>query len=111
MMMVVREGRDDAGAELVRFGVDQFERGGLLQMVVQEPGVIEQALQDQGLPAGHRAALTAHDRAVGELGTDRLVRAPVNGLAGTSPLPTAAAGFESARRTRGEGASGAKTPA
>ena len=54
MMMVVGEGRDDAGAQLVGFGVSQFQRRHLLQMVVQQPGVVNQGLQDQGLPAGER---------------------------------------------------------
>ena len=61
--MVVGKGGDDAGAELVGLGMGQFQRGHLLQMVVQQPGVVDQGLQDQGLPAGERAALAAHDRA------------------------------------------------
>ena len=63
MVMVVGEGGDDAGAQLVRLGMGQFQRRHLFQMVVQQPGVIDQGLQDQRLAAGHRAALAAHDRA------------------------------------------------
>ena len=44
-------------------------------MVVQQPGVVDQGLQNQRLAAGHRAALAAHDRAGRELGAGRLVGA------------------------------------
>ena len=54
MVVVVGEGGDDAGAQLVGLGMGQFEGGHLLQMVVQQPGVVDQALQDQRLPAGER---------------------------------------------------------
>src|SRR6266581_249301 len=71
--MIVGEGGDDAGAELVGLGVGHFQRRYLLQMVVQQPGVVDQALQDQRLAAGDRAALAAHDRAVRKLRARRLV--------------------------------------
>jgi hypothetical protein len=35
----------------------QFERGDFLQMIVQQPGVIEQRQQDQGLAPRQRTAL------------------------------------------------------
>jgi len=70
---------DDGGAELVRLAIRQVERGHLLQMVVQQPGVVEQALQDQGLATGHGAALAAHDRARCQLRTRRLVGAAGEG--------------------------------
>ena len=57
--MVVGEGRDNAGAELVGLGMGQFQGRHFLQMVVQQPGVVDQGLQDQRLAAGHRAALAA----------------------------------------------------
>ena len=61
------------GAELVGLGMGQFQRRHLLQMVVQQPGMVDQGLQNQRLAAGNRAALAAHDRAQGELGAGRLV--------------------------------------
>jgi len=68
LVMVGCEGRDDGRAELVGFGMGHFQRRHLFQMVVQQPGVIDQGLQDQRLAAGQSAALAAHDRAQGELG-------------------------------------------
>ena len=62
------EGIDDAGAQFVRLGMGQFQRRHLLQMVVQQPGMIDQGLQNQRFPARDRAALAAHDRAGRELG-------------------------------------------
>src|SRR6185437_17174827 len=38
MVMVVGEGRDDAGAELVSLAMDEFQGRHLLQMVMQQPG-------------------------------------------------------------------------
>src|SRR5581483_5843386 len=73
MVVVVGKGRDDAGAELMGLAMGEFQRRHLLKVFVQEPGVIDQALQDQGLPAGQRRALAAHDRAVRELGGSGLV--------------------------------------
>src|SRR5262249_9508831 len=87
--MVVGEGVDDAGAELVGLRMGQLEGHHLLQMIVQEPGVVDQTLQDQGLPAGERRTLAAHDRAVGKLGARGLVRpaAEALGSRGTLPAP------------------------
>ena len=95
--MVGGKGRDDGSAELVRFGVRQVERGRLLQMVMQQPGVVEQALQDQGLAAGHGAALAAHDRACRQLRTRGLIGATAEGggwtgRAATAAIETAGAG-------------------
>src|SRR5215813_768031 len=87
MMMVVGEGRDDAGAEPMGLAVGQFERRDLLQVIVQEPGMVNQALQDQRLPAGERRALAAHDRAIGKLGACGLVRPAAEGLGGRGTLP------------------------
>src|SRR5258708_37742697 len=111
MVMVAGEGRDYSGAELVGLGVGEFQGGDLLQMVVQQPRMIDQRLQNQRLPARHRAALAAHDRAVGELGTRRLIGAAVDGLAGAATLPAAAIGRCSARWARDEGAARGKTAA
>ena len=63
MVMVVGEGRDDTGAQLVGLGMGEFQRRHLFQMLVQQPGVVDQGQQDQRLAAGDRAALAAHDRA------------------------------------------------
>src|ERR1700761_1074805 len=68
MVVVIGEGGDDAGAELMGFAMGELQRGYLLQVVMQQPRVVDQALQDQRLPAGQRRALAAHDRAVRELG-------------------------------------------
>src|SRR6185312_4882846 len=73
MMMIVGEGRDDAGAQFVRLGVSHLQRRYLLQMVMQEPGVVDQALQDQGLPSGQARALATQQRARRKLGARRLV--------------------------------------
>src|SRR5262249_53789828 len=53
--------------------VGEFERSGLFQMFLQEPGVVDQALEDQGFASGKRRALAAHDRTRRELGTCRLI--------------------------------------
>src|SRR5579872_616589 len=75
MVMFMGEGRDDTGAELMRLAMGEFEGGDLLQMVVQEPGMVEQALQNQRLPARHRAALAAQQRTCRQLRTRRLIGA------------------------------------
>ena len=54
MVMVVGEGRDDAGAQFVRLGMGQFQRRHLLQMVMQQPGVIDQAIAGSA-PRGGRS--------------------------------------------------------
>lgn len=38
MVVVVGEGGDDAGPELVGLGMGQFQGGDLLKVVVQQPG-------------------------------------------------------------------------
>src|SRR5262245_53870248 len=97
MMMIIGEGRDDSGPELVGLGMGQFECCHFFKVVVEQPGVVDKALQDQRLPAGEGAALAAHDRAVGELGARGLVGATTEGLTGGRALP-ASAGRESAAR-------------
>src|ERR1700733_3799278 len=93
MVMVVGEGRDDAGAELVGLAMGQLERCDLLEVIVQNPGMVDEALQDQRLPAGQGAALAAHDRARRKLRTGRLIGAARQG---TRTLWTAASGIEPA---------------
>src|SRR3982750_3366378 len=73
MVMVVGEGGDDAGPELVDLGMGELQGRDFLKVVGQQPGVVDQDLQDQGLPAGDGAALAAHDRACRELRARRLV--------------------------------------
>src|SRR6266702_5680122 len=73
--MVVGESRDDAGPQLVGLRMGQLQGGHLLQMVMQQPGVVNQDLQDQGLAAGDGAALALHDRARRQLGAGRLIGA------------------------------------
>src|SRR2546423_15059594 len=72
MVMVERECGHDAGAQLVALGVGEFEGADLLEMVVQQPGVINHSEQDQRLPAGDRRALAAHVGARAKLGASRL---------------------------------------
>src|SRR3954447_10169921 len=73
MVMVVGEGGDDTGPELMDLGMGQLQGRDFLEMIVEEPGVVDQDLQDQGLPAGDGAALAAHDRACRQLRARRLV--------------------------------------
>src|SRR6201995_4030412 len=77
--MIAGEGGDDAGTQLVGFGIGPAPPAFLLQMLVQQPGVIDQALQDQRLAAGEGRALAAHDWAVGELRAGRLIGATAKG--------------------------------
>src|ERR1700738_1081542 len=102
VMMVVGEGGDDAGAQFVGLGMGQFQRRHLFEMVVQQPRMIDQGVQDQRLAARHRAALAAHDRAGRKLGARRLIGPAVDGLAAGRPLPSAATRLESARGARSE---------
>ncbi len=44
-------------------GVTELDLGELLQMLVQQPGVIDDGLQDQRLTAGNGGAVAAMDRA------------------------------------------------
>src|SRR3954468_18173453 len=74
MVMVVGKGGDDAGPELMDLGMSELQRRDFLKVIVQQPGVVDQDLQDQGLPAGDGAALAAHDRACRQLRARRLVR-------------------------------------
>jgi len=91
MVVVVGEGGDDGGAQLVRLGMGELERGDLLEVVVQSPWVVDQAQQDQRLAAGDRRALAAHDRAHGELRARRLVgTAGHRGACGRRPAAAAA---------------------
>src|SRR5271155_982113 len=96
MVMVVGEGRDDGGPQLVGLGVGHFQRGDFLEVLVEEPGMIDQALQNQRFAAGDRAALAAHDRAYRQLGAGRLIGPTAEGLGGRYPLPLTAPGGESA---------------
>jgi hypothetical protein len=51
VVMVVGKGGDDAGPELMGLGMGEFQGRDLFEMVVQQPGVVDQALQDQGFLA------------------------------------------------------------
>ena len=75
MVMVERECRHDAGAQLVGLAMGKLQRTDLLEMVVQQPGVVDQGQQDQGFAARDRRALAAHDRARSKLGARRLIGA------------------------------------
>ena len=99
VVMVVGEGTDDTGAQFVRLRMGQFQRRHLFQMVVQQPGMINQRLQNQRLAAGDGAALAAHDRAGRKLRAHRLIRPTVDGLAAGRRL-RAAPRLDSARSAR-----------
>src|SRR6476646_3449592 len=101
MVVIMTEDGDDSGAQFVRLGVSQFQRRDLLEMVMQQPGVIDQGLQDQRLAPGDRAALAAHDRAQGELGAGGLIWPAVDGLAGEGVGRTAI-GTRESTGARGE---------
>src|SRR5258708_18045887 len=73
--MVVGKSSDDAGSQLVSLGMGQLQGGHLLQMVMQQPGMVDQDLQDQGLAARDSAALSLHDRTCRQLGAGRLIGA------------------------------------
>ncbi len=62
VVVLVGEATDDPGAQPVHLGMRQFQGGDLLQLVVQQPGVVDQRLHDQRLAPRNRAALAAHDR-------------------------------------------------
>ena len=81
VVMVVGKRRDDAGAQFVSLRMAQFQRRHLFEMLVQQPGMIDQGLQDQRLAAGQGATLAAHDRAQRKLGTSRLIWTAIDGLA------------------------------
>src|SRR5689334_5540504 len=101
MVMIVSESCNNTGAELVGLGMRQFQRGYFLQMIMQQPGMVNERLQDQRLAAGHRAALAAHDRAGRQLGTGGLVGSGCDrGRSPRSRPPAAASGGESARLIR-----------
>ena len=67
LMVVLGEGGDDRSAQPVRLRMGEFQRRDFLEMVLEQPRMVEQRGQDQRLAARHRAALAAHDRAGGEL--------------------------------------------
>src|SRR5262249_42707459 len=106
MMMIVGESGDDRGTQPVRLGVAELQRRNLLQMVVQQPGMVNQALQDQRLAARDCTALTPHDRARGELWTRRLVGSAGNRASWSYPLSSCAGTREPAARA---GCAGGKT--
>lgn len=76
---IIRKGRHDPRAQLVGLGMGQLQGGDFLQMIVQQPGVVEQRLQYQSLPPGDGTALAAHDRGTRQLGARDLIGRPVDG--------------------------------
>ena len=109
--MIAGEGGDDSGAQAVGLGMRQLQCRDLFQMVIQEPRVVDQGLQNQRFAAGQCAALSTHDRAVRKVRTGNLVGLAVDGLAAGRALRTAAARLRPARRARREGPPRWKTPA
>src|SRR6266568_1417812 len=51
VVMIVGESGDDARPELMGLGVGELQGRHLLEVLMQQPRVVDQALQDQGLPA------------------------------------------------------------
>ena len=49
--------------EPLGIGMAEFERGELLEMIVQQPGMVERRQQDQRLAPGDRRAMAAMHRA------------------------------------------------
>src|SRR5436309_14557872 len=58
---------EQRGFDLRRLGVTEIEPGELFEMLVQEPGVTDDRLEDQRLAARNGGAVAAMDRARGKL--------------------------------------------
>ena len=65
---------DQRGLEPFGVGIAELERGQFLQVVVQQPGMIERGLQDQRLAQRHRGAGAAMQRARRHLLADHDIR-------------------------------------
>src|ERR1700749_5149087 len=103
MVVVVGEGGDDSGAQFVRLAMAPFQRRPLLQMVVHQPGMVNQTLQDQRLPARDRAALAAHQGARRKLRACRLIGSGAERGKRIYPLVSRALGAEPAGRSAATG--------
>src|SRR5262245_45693170 len=101
MMVVSGPGGDEAGAQFVRLGMRHFEGRDLLQVLMQEPGVVEQHFQDQRLPPRQRRALAAEQGARCKLGGRGLVgtwgKGQARGLCKTSAAATTRSKIAAAR--------------
>src|SRR6202011_1174116 len=63
----MRKDVEDGGLHLGRLRVAQLDRRELFQMVMQQPGMVDDRLQDECLAAGNRGAMAAVHRAGSEL--------------------------------------------
>src|SRR5579864_4594642 len=99
--MIMREGGDDTGAQLVRFRVRELQRCDLLEVIVQEPGMVDQDLQDQRFAPRDRTALPAEQRTARKLGARRLVRPAADRGSYPQPLPAPACSGPKSAACRG----------
>ena len=67
-----------------RLGMPELDAGELLQMLMQEPGVIDDGLQDQRLAAGNGGAVAAMDRTCRQLRARDDIGLPADQSAGTA---------------------------
>ncbi len=76
----MRKDVEDRGLHLGRLGVAQLDRRKLLEMIMEQPGMIDDRLQDERLAAGNGGAMAAvHGarrelRASGDIGRVRTHR-------------------------------------
>ena len=54
---------DQRALQPLGIGMTEFERSELLEVIVQQPGVVERGQQDQGLAPGDGRAMAAVHRA------------------------------------------------
>jgi hypothetical protein len=54
---------DQSSLDALGIGVAELERGQLLKVVVQKPGMVQRGLQDQRLASRNRGAMAAMNRA------------------------------------------------
>src|SRR4051794_17809489 len=80
----MRRDVDERGFQPLSVAMPEFQRRQLLQMIVQQPGMIERGLQDQRLAPRKRAAMAAVHRTVRELLADDDVRRVAAGTVGTA---------------------------
>ena len=59
----VRENIDQLALHPRGYGMPELDAGELLEMLVQQPGMVDDSLQDQRLAARYGGAVTAMDRA------------------------------------------------
>src|SRR5207248_1404306 len=58
---------DQRSFDALGLGVAEFDRGKVLTMLLQEPGMVEHGLEDQRLAPGHGGTVATMDRALSQL--------------------------------------------